>query len=188
MAGEIDLLRSRCDFLAVSMHWGQEYAHAPAEEQLRLAAFLADHLVDLVIGHHPHVLQPLEYLPRPDGKTTLCVYSLGNLISAHRLKAKPTVLGGLLYLRLIKNRAGLSIEEAGIIPVVTHFERDLSGFRIYPLYQYGEDLIRRHGLAETGLTFEYVNSLLENLYKDGVIPHNPFSAGENLRRKLPGAD
>ncbi|MDR2151770.1 MAG: CapA family protein, partial [Helicobacteraceae bacterium] len=67
MAKEIDELRALCDFLIVSMHWGEEYKHIPVKTQEKLAQFLADRKVDLVIGHHPHVLQTARWIEREDG-------------------------------------------------------------------------------------------------------------------------
>ena len=74
MEKEIDALRPLCDFLVVSMHWGEEYQYDYSKNQEKLAAFLAEHNVDLVIGHHPHVIQPVEYIARPDGGNMLCFY------------------------------------------------------------------------------------------------------------------
>ena len=61
----------------VSMHWGVEYTHTPTEEQKRQASYLASLGVDVIIGHHPHVIQPIQYIDN-----TLVIYSLGNFISA----------------------------------------------------------------------------------------------------------
>ena len=74
---DITAAREMVDVLIVSMHWGVEYTHTPTDEQKQLASLLADLGVDLVIGHHPHVIQPVEWIG-----DTLVYYSLGNLISA----------------------------------------------------------------------------------------------------------
>ena len=67
MSQEISVLRPLCDFLIVSMHWGDEYRLIePNGYQKDLALFLAERNVDLIIGHHPHVLQYFESLARPD--------------------------------------------------------------------------------------------------------------------------
>jgi len=74
---DIEAARNQVDVLIVSMHWGTEYTHTPTETQEHLAQLLADLDVDLVIGHHPHVIQPVQWID-----DTLVYYSLGNLISA----------------------------------------------------------------------------------------------------------
>lgn len=74
---DIEAVRDKVDVIMVSMHWGIEYTHTPTEEQKRQAAYLASLGVDVIIGHHPHVIQPIEYID-----DTLIIYSLGNFISA----------------------------------------------------------------------------------------------------------
>jgi poly-gamma-glutamate synthesis protein (capsule biosynthesis protein) len=64
---EINILRPLCDFIIVSMHWGEEYQLEAGAAQISLAEFLAGQNVDLIIGHHPHVLQPVAEIDRPDG-------------------------------------------------------------------------------------------------------------------------
>ena len=144
MAAEIDALRPLCDYLVVSMHWGDEYLLAASKEQKRFAAFLAEHRVDLVIGHHPHVLGPLEIMERPDGKSMTVFYSLGNFFSAHANPVKEALLGGLMYVRLKKNEGEISVEEVSLIPVITHYETDRSDFTIYPLQEYTKELAAKH--------------------------------------------
>ena len=73
------------DIVIVSMHWGAEYHAAPTDRQKTLARDFADAGADLIWGHHPHVLQPLEYLPRPNGQSpALVAYSLGNALFDQR--------------------------------------------------------------------------------------------------------
>lgn len=71
----------RCDALFVSIHWGSEYTHAPHAEDRALAHALLDAGALAIIGHHPHVLQPVEAWRTPDGRNTLVAFSLGNLIA-----------------------------------------------------------------------------------------------------------
>ena len=73
---DIEALRDKVDLLIVAMHWGVEYQLSPNETQKEQASWLASQGVDLVIGNHPHCLQPIEWID-----DTLVIYSLGNFIS-----------------------------------------------------------------------------------------------------------
>lgn len=75
IAEDIKAIRDQVDWVVVNYHWGQESADYPADWQTQLGRFTIDHGADLVVGHHPHVLQGAEiYRGRP------IVYSLGNFI------------------------------------------------------------------------------------------------------------
>ena len=74
---DIDNLRDKVDVLIVAMHWGIEYTHVPTSYEKDMAKFLADNGVDIVIGTHPHVIQPVEWIG-----DTIVFYSLGNFISS----------------------------------------------------------------------------------------------------------
>lgn len=80
---DIESVRDKVDVVIVSMHWGVEYTHIPTNEQKRQAEYLSSLGVDVIIGHHPHVIQPIEYV-----NDTLVFYSLGNFISAQDGTAK----------------------------------------------------------------------------------------------------
>jgi poly-gamma-glutamate capsule biosynthesis protein CapA/YwtB (metallophosphatase superfamily) len=69
------------DAVVVSVHWGDEYQLQPRAEDVALARRLADAGALVVIGHHPHVLQPIELYRRADGRWAVIVYSLGNFVS-----------------------------------------------------------------------------------------------------------
>jgi poly-gamma-glutamate capsule biosynthesis protein CapA/YwtB (metallophosphatase superfamily) len=75
VAADIKALRGQVDWIVVNYHWGEELAKYPGDWQIDLARFTVDQGADLVVGHHPHVLQGAEvYKGRP------IVYSLGNFI------------------------------------------------------------------------------------------------------------
>jgi hypothetical protein len=69
------------EIVVLSVHWGTEYKTVPREEEVKLAHRLLDGGVDVIVGHHPHVLQPVEVYPASDGRMTFVAYSLGNFIS-----------------------------------------------------------------------------------------------------------
>ena len=74
--------REQADLVIVSAHWGTENTHEPNGAQRNFARLVADYDVDVVIGTGPHVLQPVEWLDRPDGGRTLVWYSIGNMLSS----------------------------------------------------------------------------------------------------------
>lgn len=83
---DVRALRARADLVVVHAHWGSMYVDDPPPYVLDWAALLADLGVDLVVGHHPHVLQGIERRGR-----TLVAYSLGDLVfdpSAGRFRAE----------------------------------------------------------------------------------------------------
>jgi len=66
-------IKRKADIICVSLHWGHEYYEYPSPDQVRIARALADAGADLIIGHHPHTIQGIEYY-----KYSLIAYSLGN--------------------------------------------------------------------------------------------------------------
>ncbi len=75
IAEDIKAIRDQVDWVVVNFHWGQELAEAPADWQVKLGHFTVDQGADVIVGHHPHVLQGAEiYKGRP------IAYSLGNFI------------------------------------------------------------------------------------------------------------
>jgi len=97
-AAELRMAKAQADVLVVSLHWGQEYADTVSPRQRKIAHAAIDASADLILGHHPHVMQPLEiYRDRP------IFYSLGNCIFD---RSGDHVAGGILArVRLAKNSA-----------------------------------------------------------------------------------
>jgi poly-gamma-glutamate capsule biosynthesis protein CapA/YwtB (metallophosphatase superfamily) len=81
MIAAIRAARAKADVVLLSLHWGHEYHTAPGAEQRALAQRLTDSGVDVLIGHHSHVLQPVEVRTTVDGRRAVVAYSLGNFVS-----------------------------------------------------------------------------------------------------------
>lgn len=73
--------RAQCDLLVVSIHWGVEYAPAPRPADVETAHKMLEAGATVIVGHHPHVLQPVETYRTQDGRNTVIFYSLGNFLS-----------------------------------------------------------------------------------------------------------
>jgi len=93
---DIEKYRNQVDVLMVAMHWGIEYVHYPVAEQKNIAKYLASLGVNIVIGCHSHVIQPIDIID-----DTLVIYSLGNFVSNQDTVAKLT---GLMASVTIKKR------------------------------------------------------------------------------------
>ncbi|MDR0296064.1 MAG: CapA family protein [Prevotellaceae bacterium] len=107
------------DIIAVALHWGDEYQLYPNKTQRNLADFLARNGVRLIIGSHPHVLQPIEALYAADSTVeTVVVYSQGNFIS--NMTAANTDIGTLVNIRLIKYNDKVIINHVGYTYVWTY--------------------------------------------------------------------
>ena len=94
----------KCDFIVGSLHWGLEFEYFPAQRQLRVAHQLAEAGLDLILSHHPHIVQPVEfYRPRRDPERTVVItYSLGNMVSP--FYDDPLTLSFLLQITLASGK------------------------------------------------------------------------------------
>lgn len=81
----IDKMKSEgAEKIIFYMHWGEEYQRTQNSNQKKFAQKLCDLGVDVIIGGHPHVVQPFETLTGSSGNTSVCIYSLGNAVSNQR--------------------------------------------------------------------------------------------------------
>lgn len=109
------------DIICVNMHWGIEYQTSPNSEQKELADFLFKNGVDIILGSHPHVLQPMEKrtITLEDGSTkdVFLIYSLGNFVSNQTdINTQDTII---LNLKITKSGESgkISIDDVNYIPV-----------------------------------------------------------------------
>ena len=116
----LETARQAADLVVVFVHWGTEYAAQPDEAQYRWAQIFADCGVDVVLGTHPHVLQPWAWVEGAAGHRTLVYYSLGNCISA---QTDPDCqLGGLAWFTVALEDGVCRITQAGLKTVETREE------------------------------------------------------------------
>ncbi len=153
------------DVVVVSAHWGNEYTHEPTQTQRDLAQKLASWGADVIIGTHPHVIQPMEYITNQDGSRTLVAYSLGNFISAQN--RGPRMLGGVINFEIVVNNTNgeVNFENVKFSGVVTHYGQSYSNLRIYPLEDYTQELASKHGvLSQTSdFSLQYLYDIVNNV-------------------------
>lgn len=153
------------DFVIVCPHWGNEYQFEASEEQEKWNEFFIKRGVDLVIGAHPHVIEPVEWVE--DGKNKMLVYySLGNYIS--KQADAQCMLGAMANIRVKKDEKGkVSIEEYGVEPLVTHIGTT-TDYTTYYLKDYTEELASKNKIRSTdsSFTLEYCKELSRQVFGD----------------------
>jgi poly-gamma-glutamate synthesis protein (capsule biosynthesis protein) len=107
----LDSLAPKVDVMVVSFHWGAEKMVTPKPYQIDMAHTAIAHGADIVLGHHPHVLQSVElYRPRPNARQGLIAYSLGNFaFGSYSPSSRTSIIlkcvvdgeGGVLYARCL---------------------------------------------------------------------------------------
>lgn len=121
---EIGNAHQQAQVVVVSMHWGNEYQAGADERQQTLAQQIADAGADVIWGHHPHVLQKMEWLESADGRQVLVIYSLGNLLADQwmledvqqsalvRLSFENSQIAGIEIIPLLMERNSRSLQLA----------------------------------------------------------------------------
>ena len=159
IVNEIQKAKELADFVIVLPHWGTEYVHYATQYQKNWAKIFADSGADLIIGTHPHVIEPLENIIANDGRIVPCYYSLGNFISAQIYV--PRNLGGMADVEIVKDNQGTRIISAQMKATVTHRDASNGKFYAYPLEDYSNTLAKKHWLSRRG---KFTKEGLVNLF------------------------
>lgn len=141
------------DIVVANIHWGTEYTHTPTTFQYNLAQQAIEAGVDIIFGHHPHVIQPVEFITRSDGTQGVVCYSLGNFISTQDQATR--MIGGMLDVTLSVQGEDISISEVQFLPVITHYGAGVSNVQVYPYDLYTKELANAHGLKAVTYPFIY---------------------------------
>ena len=171
-----DVARAKgmADVVIVAMHWGTENETVPDGDELYYAQLLADLDVDIVLGSHPHVIQPMTWLAGEGGNKTLVCYSLGNFIIQH---ADPTPYNdqeGMLSCTFVRHDeeggdGSITVEDVKWIPLVYHGTED--EYAVWPLADYPESL------AATNLAYEGIDDPRAWLYRETDRIVNAYGDG-----------
>jgi poly-gamma-glutamate synthesis protein (capsule biosynthesis protein) len=166
---QIQELDSMVDCVVVSAHWGLEDTHVVSDAVKELAADMVEWGADVIIGTHSHTLETMEYLTRSDGSQGFVFYSLGNFISAQTDSFN--MVGGMAEFNLVKDgETGIvTVEDVQVTPIITQYDDgSLSNLRIYPYYQYTDELVASHGLPYSPLgtaktwSWNVINDIVNN--------------------------
>jgi len=155
MKQQITEANAKADVVVISVHWGVEYENKPNEIQKNLAKKMADWGADIIIGTHPHVVQPVETIKAKDGHETLVYYSLGNFLAQQSQIS--TMLGGMADITVKKDgdSGKITFETAKFVPLVIQCDKpNARNIRIYKFSQYTKALAQNHVLASKGFTYD----------------------------------
>ena len=155
---DIMKVKDKVDIIIVSMHWGDEYSFNISNRQREIASYLSSLGVKLIIGHHPHVVEPIEYV-----NDTLVIYSLGNFLSAQRGIDRLT--GLMVSLDIVKttidNVSTISLEniKAGLTYT---YSQTINGYRtnfkVYPYQKLTETILPNYQMYYN----KYLDIVLKN--------------------------
>ncbi|MFG6147039.1 CapA family protein [Halobacillus sp. B23F22_1] len=135
---EVEMANRKSDAIILNMHFGDEYEPLPNKEQKDLAQFAADLGVDVLIGHHPHVLQPIEWVEGKNEHKMLTVYSLGNFFSGQNALEKR--IGGVFKFDLIRKEEKIAVEKPRFL--LTYVTSEGShAYEVLPMHELDNNLL-----------------------------------------------
>lgn len=160
---DIQAAEELADFVIVFPHWGVEYTLTETQVQQDMAKEMTAAGADLIIGTHPHVIEPVKWVEAENGNKSLCYYSLGNYVST-QIRAE-TMLEAMAWVTLHVTEDGITIDEqnTGALPLVNHYVGGpvrIEG--IYPLEDYTQEMANAHGIG--GRTDGQVKLSVDDFY------------------------
>lgn len=151
---DIQRAKEIADYVIVCPHWGVENEMEYNSEQAFWCQNFLEWGVDLVIGTHPHVIQPVEMLTRSDGHQMLVYYSLGNFLSNQNDRFGN--VGAMAQIVIKRNEQGVVVtDNYGVRPLVCHEGYDGESFTTYFLDEYSEDMALNNDVLATDPEFSY---------------------------------
>ena len=169
---KIKAAKAQCDVVLVNVHWGSEYTTTPSQDQRNLAKKMADWGANVIIGHHPHVLQPVEWIETGDGTRTLVAYSLGNFISQQNTAAR--VIGGMLHYDITKDfeTDKVTVGNVRFETIVTHYVSGSHDVQIYPLSQYSDTLAKKQAarIKQADFSVAYIENFVKEVIPEEFLP------------------
>ena len=144
---DIEQAKQMADVVVVCPHWGTEYTFVPSSYQQKFAKQMTEAGADLIIGTHPHVIQPVEWVESDNGNRALCYYSLGNYVSTQQ--DPMTMLEAMAWVTFEVTEDSVEIleDETGAIPMVCHYTSGPVRLEsVYFLDQYTQEQAIAHGI------------------------------------------
>lgn len=161
------------DIVIVCPHWGTEYQSTPSSYQQSFAEEMTEAGADLIIGTHPHVPQPVEWITSENGNKALCYYSLGNYVSTQKNALSMLEEMAWVTFHVTEDAVTISNEDTGVIPLVCHYKSGPVRLeQVFLLEDYTEEQAASHGIWNYGgvaLHLDYLQNTSEEIFGDWIL-------------------
>ena len=171
---EVTQTRENCDILIAMMHWGTEFTYDISKQQEDVSKLLSDLGVDIIIGNHPHCSQTMEWI----NNKTLCMYSLGNFVSAdpivdrtHQEFKNAYNVSMMVSLDIVKENHQFSIQNINYTPIINYYDQNLENFKLIPYDQYTSQYETTHYHYQNGLTKKWIEETYQQLIPQSLSDH-----------------
>lgn len=157
---DVEEAKQNADVIIALPHWGTENSMTVSDYQKEYAQYFCSLGVDIIIGTHPHVLEPVEWITdEKSGNKTLVYYSIGNFIS-HQTNPNQ-LLGGMAEITVERKDGNIQITTAKLCPIVCHYYKEGKkfNFSVYKLSEYSSDLASEHSIK--GVSVDYFTKLAQ---------------------------
>ena len=135
---DIDTIKDQVDVIIVSMHWGVEFSNTPNSEQKKIAEYLSSLGVNIIIGSHPHVVQPVEYV-----NNTLVIYSLGNFISNQLSLELNYGIGLMVGVDIVVDKNGVSFDNL-YKELILSYSDNSKNFKVIPFSKLNDNYLSNY--------------------------------------------
>lgn len=170
---DIAAAKENADIVIVCPHWGTEYVTSPSGYQEEFARQMTEAGADVIIGTHPHVVQPVEWIQAENGNRALCFYSLGNYVSTQKDGICMLEAMAWITFHVTENEIYIEPQQTGAIPLVCQYTSGPVRFEgVYLLQDYTEEQAAQHGIRSYGGVNLHLSDLQkwsEEIFGDNVL-------------------
>ena len=153
---DLKYAEENADFTILCPHWGTEYVLTATDSQKKWSKIFMENGADLVIGTHPHVIEPIEMLSDENGNEMLVYYSIGNFVNGTSGTGDGTtnrMVGGIADITISFNEDKEAyIETYDVIPIVCHID-EKTDYTVYYLDDYTEELAKENHIVSQDSNF-----------------------------------
>ncbi|MCR5107453.1 MAG: CapA family protein [Lachnospiraceae bacterium] len=167
---DIKRAEKEADLTIICPHWGWEYNLDKNPEQEKWAQLFLENGADLVIGTHPHVIEPIEELRRENGEIMPIFYSIGNFVSwtsGTGNHITDRLLGGMAKVKIGYDEEGrVSVKDYKAKALICDLHRDMDGVVVYPLSEYNEEMAMKNEILrqDSKFSYEYLVNMCDEIW------------------------